>query len=45
MEVADEGADVGEVVGVEGSRGRRVCGNEVGWMGVGIVFEAQRKAP
>ena len=24
VEVADEGADAGEVVGVEGSRGRRV---------------------
>ena len=45
VEVADKGTGSGEVVGVEGSRGRRVCGNEVGWMGVGIVFGAQREAP
>ena len=45
VEVADEGADAGEIAGIEGSRGCRVCGNEVGWMGVGIVFGAQREAP
>ena len=45
VEVADEGADAGEVLGVEGSRGCRVYGNEVGWMGVGIFFGAEREAP
>ena len=45
VEIADESVDAGEDVGVEGSRGRRVCGNEVGWMGFGIVFGADREAP
>ena len=45
MKVADEGVNAGEVVGVDGSRGRRFFGSELGWMGVGIVFGAQREAP
>ena len=45
MEVADEGADAGEVVGVEGSRGSRVIGNDVGWMGVEMIFGAERETP
>ena len=44
-EEEDKGADAGEVLGVEGSRGRRVSGNEMGWMGVGIFFGAERAAP
>ena len=45
MEVADKGTGSGEVVGIEGIRACRVCGDEVGWMGVGIVFGAKREAP
>ena len=45
VEVVDKGADAGGVLGVEGIRGRRVCRNEVGWMGVWIVFWAQRELP
>ena len=32
-------------MGVQGSRDRRVSGNEVGWLGVWIVFGAEREAP
>ena len=45
VEVADEGADDGEVVGVEGGRGHRVSRNDVGWMGVGMIFRAERETP
>ena len=45
MELGDEGAYSGEDVGVEDIRGSRVCGGELGWVGVGIVFGVERKAP
>ena len=42
MEVADEGSNAGEVVGVEGSRGCRDS-----WMdiGDGVVLGLEREAP
>ena len=44
VDVADEGADAGEVVGVEGGRGRRVIG-KYGWTGVGTIFGTERETP
>ena len=38
VEVADKGADAGEVVGVEGGR---VSRNDVWWTCVGLIFEAE----
>ena len=44
MEVADEGANAGEVVGVEGNRIFR--SSEIDWwMCVGMVFGAERVVP
>ena len=45
VEVADEGASDGEVMGVEGGRGHRVSGNDVWWTGIGMIFEAERETP
>ena len=45
VEVADEGSDNGEVVGVEGGQGCRVSGNDKWWTGVGIIFRAEREKP
>ena len=45
VEVADKGADAGEVVGVEGGKGRMVSGNDVGWMGVVMIFRAEIETP
>ena len=42
MEVADEGSNNGEVVGVEGSWGCRVRGMD---SGDGVVFGSGREAP
>ena len=44
MEVADEGANAGEVVGVEGNRGCRSSRMDW-WMGDGMIFGAEREAP
>ena len=45
VEVGDEGADAGEVVGVEGGQGNRVSRNDVWWRGVGMIFRAERETP
>ena len=42
MEVADEGSNAGEVVGVEGSQGCRVSGMD---RGDGVVLGSEREAP
>ena len=42
VEVADEGANAGEVVGVEGGRCRRVSGKD-GCTGVGMIFGVERE--
>ena len=42
MEIADEGSNAGEVVGVEGSRGCRGVGAE---RGDGVVLGLEREAP
>ena len=42
MEIADEGSNAGEVVGVEGSRGFRGVGVEIG---DGVVLGSERKSP
>ena len=44
LEVADEGANSGEVVGVEVGRNRRVSRKD-GWTGVGMMFGAERETP
>ena len=44
VEVAYEGANAGEVVGVEGSRVHRSSGMDW-WMCVDMIFEAEREAP
>ena len=44
VEVADEGANAGEVVGVEGGWIRRSSGI-AWWMCVGMIFGAEREAP
>ena len=44
MEVADKGANDGEVVGVEGGRVCRSSGIDW-WMCVGMIFGAEREAP
>ena len=44
MEVAHEGANAGEVVGVEVSWVCRSSGMDW-WMCVGIIFRAEREAP
>ena len=44
MEVADEGANAGEIVGVEGSWGRKSSGMDW-WMGDGMIFGSEREAP
>ena len=44
VEVSDKGDDAEEVVGVDGSRGCSVSTNELEWMGVWIVFRAEREA-
>ena len=44
MEVADEGANAGDVVGVEGGRVCRSSGMDW-WMCAGMIFGAQREAP
>ena len=44
MEVADEGDNTGEVVVVEGSRGRRSSRMDW-WMGDGMIFGEEREAP
>ena len=45
MEVANKGADAGEVVGVEGGQGHRVSRNDVWWRGVGMIFREERETP
>ena len=45
MEVADEGTNDGGVVGVVGSWGCRVSGNDVWWTVVGMIFRAERETP
>ena len=42
MEIADEGSNAGEVVGVEGSRGCRGGGVE---RGDGVVLGSERESP
>ena len=44
MEVAEESANAGEVVGVEGGRVCRSSGIDW-WMCVGMIFGAEREAP
>ena len=44
MEVADKGANAGEVVGVEGGRFGRSCRIDW-WMCVWIISGAEREAP
>ena len=44
VEVAEEGANAGEVMGVEGGWGRRFSGKD-GWMSVGMIFGAERETP
>ena len=44
MEVTDKGANAGEVVGIEGSRGCRSSGMDL-WMSDGMIFGAEREAP
>ena len=44
MEVSDEGANSGEVVGVKGGRVRRSSRIDR-WMCVGMIFGAKREAP
>ena len=44
VEVADEGDDAQEVVGVEGGQVRRVSGKDE-WTGVGMIFGAERETP
>ena len=45
VEVADKGADAGEVVGVEGGCDSRVSDKDVWWTSVGIIFRAEREVP
>ena len=45
MEVADEGANAGEVVGFEGGWGSRVSRKDVWWTGVRMIFRADRETP
>ena len=45
VELADEGPDAGEVVGVKGVGGSRVSGKKVGWIGVRMISEAERETP
>ena len=42
MEIANEGSNAEEVVGVEGSRGCRVSGMD---RGDGVVFGSEREIP
>ena len=44
MEVADKGANAGEVLGVEGGRVRRSSGIDW-WMCGGMIFRKEREAP
>ena len=45
VEVADEGANAGEVVGVEVGWGGSVSRKDVWWTGFGMIFEAERETP